>query len=135
MKCPICGNEMEKGRVNASGGRSMWGTVLNWYKEEDCNRPFLKKPFLYAKCSYIFSCFNTRKDFPTGYFCSRCQKIVAILDANSSDDYPENDTDADSDYTDAEVSPQAVCSKCGKSYDCDYPECPYCNRITKKLWL
>ena len=37
------------------------GATLNWYKEEDCSRPFMKRPFLYAKHSHIFitSYFNS----------------------------------------------------------------------------
>ena len=81
MKCPICGNEMENGRINlSSGGMSL---ELKWYTEEDCSHPFLKKPFLYSKYSYTFDGFTARKDFPIGYYCSYCNKIVAFLDVNT----------------------------------------------------
>jgi len=113
MKCPICGNEMEEGRVNALS-KSMWGTELNWYTEEDCSRPFKKKPFLYAKHTHIFYNLETRNDLPTGYYCGHCHKIVAILDDDTSDN-----TESD-EYT------QVSCPKCGKLYESDYPDCPYC---------
>ena len=90
MKCPICGNEMEEGRVNITGGNACYAS-LYLYKEEDCNRPFLKKPFLYPKHSHIFSGFLTRKDLPTGYYCNHCHKIVAILDDNDTSVNKESD--------------------------------------------
>ena len=123
MKCPICGNEMEKGRVNATGGNAFYSS-LDWYKEDDCKRSFIKKPFLYPKCSHIFSNFSTRKDLPAGYYCCNCRKIVAVLDVNSSDYYPEYEVNSDDIASD--TCPQVLCPKCGEMYDFDYPECPYC---------
>ena len=70
MKCPYCGNEMEKGEVQVGDIlEAKWksgGPVL-WVSEEECKRILPKKTIR----------LNGVGD---GYYCEKCAKAVAIFD-------------------------------------------------------
>jgi len=70
MKCPYCGNEMEKGEVQVGdilqAKLNSGGPVL-WVPEEDCKKILPKKTI--SLCGV-----------GEGYYCEKCAKAVAIFE-------------------------------------------------------
>lgn len=87
MNCPICGKEMKNGRIHViqKGGSNLFGHSVAFYNEEDCQKSFLKKPFLRPSYEHNFQLFDTRDDMPEGFYCPECKKIVSLLDAEPAD--------------------------------------------------
>ncbi|KIR03829.1 hypothetical protein P261_02644 [Lachnospiraceae bacterium TWA4] len=69
MKCPICGNEMKKGKVEAgtTGSITNASTSVKWFSEEELKKKFMRKGI------------NLRIN-GEGYYCEECMKVVAIFD-------------------------------------------------------
>ncbi len=69
MKCPVCGNEMVRGRVEARelGSLTQSMTTVSWYSAEECKKKFFRKP--------INLCISG-----IGYYCDECMKVYAEFD-------------------------------------------------------
>ncbi len=54
------------------------------------------------------------------YMCPQCGKFE-FFDAHFKNSIEEDDFDESID-----ILPKIVCEECGRSYDIDYPKCPFC---------
>ena len=64
MKCPYCGNEMEKGEVQVGDilqAKLKSGGPVLWVSEEDCKKILPKKPKLAAMVDKIKSVWGSGK--------------------------------------------------------------------------
>lgn len=84
MKCPICGNEMEK------GGLITDGVVPMWVPEEEFEKKGLKGFVVHnvkkiGKGSVLLG----QTKIPNAWFCSNCNKIIGIFDVTGSSEHHE----------------------------------------------
>lgn len=75
MKCPICGNELDKGIIEITDGSHLFNSsaFVTWYPNENehNNKKFLKN--LFRKGISL-----SRK--AEAYYCDECMKIFACFD-------------------------------------------------------
>jgi len=71
MKCPYCGNEMEKGIIYLD---DLGSTSVVYKCEEDANKKLFQKwkqdPIVWVKY---------KRDREEAYRCSSCHKVIAVL--------------------------------------------------------
>ena len=69
MKCPECGNEMERGflEVNDTASLTQRDTMAIWYTEDEKGK-FFKKGLVHLGLK------------AEGYYCKECMKVVAIFE-------------------------------------------------------
>lgn len=66
MKCPECGNDMQKGIVEVRDGHLLSQVVVSWCPEDE------KKKFIRKNAISL----NLKAD---GYYCDECMKVIAIF--------------------------------------------------------
>ena len=69
MKCPECGNEMERGFLEGkdTASRTQRDTMAIWYPEDEKGK-FFKKGLVHLGLK------------AEGYYCKECMKVVAIFE-------------------------------------------------------
>lgn len=75
MKCPKCGNEMEKGEVQVGDifeAKFRSGGPVLWIPEEDGKKLLPKKTIRLDNVG-------------EGYYCEKCAKVVAMFDEKGVD--------------------------------------------------
>lgn len=76
MVCPICGGEMEQGRIELAALGSDATTIINWYPESEFQKKGVGSIFKKNGKTVRDAC--TRQT--EAWHCLRCKKVCALMD-------------------------------------------------------
>ena len=76
MKCPCCGNEMEKGGLVASGAAAVSWHPLKEFEKKWFNALYYKE----GKAIGTFSFPTKEVKIPNAFYCGQCNKVVGVFD-------------------------------------------------------
>ncbi|MCD7820966.1 MAG: PF20097 family protein [Clostridiales bacterium] len=76
MICPICGGQMEQGRIEVMLFGSDASSIINWYPEAEFQKTGVGRIFKKNGKTVRDAC--TRQT--EAWYCARCQKVCAIMD-------------------------------------------------------
>lgn len=76
MVCPICGGELEQGRIEiAALGSSDTSTIINWYPESEFQKKGVGSIFKKNGKTVCDKCSRQTE----AWHCPRCKKVCALL--------------------------------------------------------